>query len=77
MNEPNHVVLYTPVEYALYNSGYLFPLICAAVVAVALAVLADWLCKLAPHGTKIHKLRSEMAMVGVLLGFAGTLVIML
>jgi hypothetical protein len=40
MSRPTEVIIYrNPLEYQLYNSGILFPLICAAVVTIVLAVV--------------------------------------
>lgn len=43
MSDPNHVIIYrNPAEYAIWNSGMLFPIMCSAVAAiVTIMVVAD------------------------------------
>lgn len=40
MSSPTEVIIYrNPLEYQLYNSGILFPIMCAAVVTIVVTVV--------------------------------------
>ena len=46
MSSPTEVIIYrNPLEYQLYNSGILFPIMCAAVVTIVAVVVISKVCE--------------------------------
>ena len=55
MSNPTEIIMYrNPAEYALWNSGMLFPIICSAVAAVLALMLVAELTERMGHNSKLR-----------------------
>ena len=74
MSNPTEIIMYrNPAEYALWNSGLLFPIIAAAVAAIAVAWVVGTLCSKASYGTFVHKWAGHLTIAATSATFAGIL----